>query len=631
MHGIRVHTNFSMKQFSYLTKLFVGCFIILQLLEPLVASAAPLRQNSSLQECDVITEETLQDELNNVTQDVVEKASASLDVKRIVATQWRTLEMDAAINSEVDAAVERVKSREDYWNKFLSGWSTAKAEELTTAVTTETFDSPVFRKKIDDLSQAVAQQIGEEIAVLSAQSVSAAFFCLQTFINGNYSNALVSTFEEQVRVATQEAGVGEDSALDNSLLNVVGQHKTALGGVGVIIVAQVSKRIIIELGETISERIVGRIVGRVLGKAGSTIIPIAGWLIGAGMIAYDVYTNRDGAIPQISETLKSEEVKSGIREEIAASIEPELQRALPQIAREISNQLYNEWRDVKRNIRQVLELANEDDAFQAILARLDTPDELSKLVNLVGVLLPTVGRDGLLAAVGDGSFEALYQQPEAALKIVEDTGSIQEALTWADTVGQLLTGVVQYEIYKHQPPDGLDKSLLEKLLGLNDDVAIGKLALLDPQTLGTLMELSSANLVTLGNQLTPTDLEALASYISVLNQSQRNQLVARISSHPETVAQLSDATLRDYLAANSSDFEQAMSFLFSPKEGLAAFNDLTQVATGTVPWQLFLYKYGTGQSVLVSGALLLAALVLLRLVLGAIGWIFSPITNLFRR
>jgi hypothetical protein len=613
-------------------RLLLVLFLLAQVCQPLSAQAAPYSQSSSLQECDVITEETLQDELNKVTQEVVAQASTSLDVARIVADQWRELEMDTAINREVDAAVERVKSREDYWNKFLSGWSAAKAEELTTAVTTETFNSPTFRTKIDDLSLAVAQQIGEEIAVLSAQSVSAAFFCLQTFINDNYSGALVSTFEEEVRLATEDTAVGDDSALDNNLLSVVSQHKTALGGVGVIIVAQVTKRIIIELGETISERIVGRIVGRVLGKAGSTIIPIAGWLIGAGMIAYDVYANRDGAIPQISETLKSEEVKGGIRTEIVASIEPELQRALPQIAREISNQLYNEWRDVKRNIRQVLELANESATFQNILNGLNTPDELSKLVDLVGVLLPTIGRDELLATVEDGSFATLYQQPRAAFQIVEDTASVEEALTWADTVGLLLDQVVQYEIYKHQPPDGLDKPLLEKLFALEDEVTIEKLALLTPATLRTLLELSSTNLVMLGNELTPADLEALAGYMEVLDQNQRNQLVTRISSHPETVAQLSDETLRDYLANNSNaNFEDALRFLLAPKEGLAAFNDLTAVATGSVPWRLFLYKYGTGQSVLVSGVLLLAALVLLRLVFGALGWLFSPITGLFRR
>lgn len=612
-------------------RMLLAFIILLEVLHPLAVEAAPVAQSSSLQECDVITEETLQDELNKVTQDVVATASEQLDVGRIVAAQWRVLEMDIAIDQEVDAAVERVKSREDYWNKFLSGWSTAKAEEITTAITMETFDSPNFHEKIDELSQAVAQQIGEEIAVISAQSVSAAFFCLQTFIDGNYSGALVSTFEEEVRLAAEEAGFDENSALDSNLLTVAGQHRTALGGVGVIIVAQVSRRILIELGESISKRIAGRIVGRVLGKAGSTIIPIAGWLVGAGMIAYDVYSNLDGAIPEISNTLKSEEVKEGIRGEITAAIEPELKRELPQIAREVSNQLYNEWRDVKRNIRQVLELAGENSAFQSILSSLETPQQLSKLVDLVGILLPTVGRDGILTAVENQSFAQVLQLPEAAFKIIEDTGSIEEALAWSEAVGTLLNGVVDYEIYKHQPPNGLEPDLLEALLALDNEVAIEKLVLLPPETLQTLLQIASTNLVSLSTQLTATDLASLASYIEVLGQQERNQLVARISSNPELVAQLSDETVRDYLAANRDNFDEVLGFLLSSKEGMAAFNDVVQVATGGVPWQLFFYKYGTGQSLLVSGAMLLAALVLIRLVFGAIGWLLSPITGMFRR
>lgn len=610
---------------------FTICFILLQLLQPLSLYASPLSQATSLQECDVITEETLQDELNKVTQQVVEEASAQLDVSRIVASQWRQLEMDAAIDREVDAAVERVKNREDYWNKFLSSWSAEKAEELTLAVTTETFDAPTFHSAIDELSLAIAQGIGDEIAELSAQSVSAAFFCLQTFIDGNYSSALVSTFEEEVRLATEASTVNENNALDNNLLTIAGQHRTALGGVGVIIVAQVSKRIVLELGELISKRIAGRIVGRVLGKAGSTLIPIAGWLIGAGMIAYDLYSSRDGALPQIQETLKSEEVKAGIRDEITAEIEPELRRELPQIAREISNQLYNEWRDVKRDIRQVLELAEADAAFAAILNELSTPNELSKLVNLVGVSMRTLGRDGLLQAVDDGSFGQLLQQSEAAFVILDDTGSLEDALTWTATVGNLIDDVVRYEVYKHQPPTGLERSALEKLLALQDAVAIQKLALLDPATLNTLLGLSTTNLVTLANAVDATELSAVADYLTSLDQTRRNQLIAQISSNPATVAQLNDPTLRDFMATSAVDFESALAFVLAPKTGTAPFTDLTNVATGQVPWQLFLYKYGMGQSALAVGALILAALVALRVILGLLGWLFSPITSLFGR
>ncbi len=621
------------------TLLFTGAFLLLQILQPLSLYAAPpwqttaqaTPQTTSLQECDVITEETLQNELNEVTQAVVAAAAARLDVGQIVATQWRRLEMDTVVDQEVDSAVERVKNREDYWNKFLSSWSAEKAEELTIGVTTEAFESPTFRAQIDALSLAVAEGIGEEIAVLSAESVSAAFFCLQTFIDGNYSGALVSTFEEEVRLATEAASVNENSALDSNLLSIAGQHKTALGGVGVIIVAQVSKRIVLELGEVISKRIAGRIVGRVVGKAGSTLIPIAGWLIGAGMIAYDLYNSRDGALPQIQETLKSEAVKAGIRNEITAAIEPELQRELPQIAREIANQLYNEWRDVKRNIRQVLELADEEPAFAAILATLERPAELAKLVELVGVSLRTLGRDGLLQAVNEGTFLELFYQPEAAFTILADTGSLTEALAWSAAVDTLITDVVRYEIHKHQPPTGLERSLLETLLALDDPTAIQTLVLLDPETLRILLTISTTNLVTLANQMQATELQAIAGYLTDLNQSQRNQLIAQISRNPAAVNQLEKSGVRQYLAENDDSFADGLGFLLSPQTGMAPFADVTQVATGQIPWQLFFYKYGAGQSLLLVVVAVVVLLLVLRLLFGLIGWLFRPITTLFAR
>ncbi|MCB0061790.1 MAG: hypothetical protein KDE19_06740, partial [Caldilineaceae bacterium] len=111
--------------------------------------------------------------------------------------------------------------------------------------------------------------------------------------------------------------------------------------------------------------------------------------------------------------------------------------------------------------------------------------------------------------------------------------------------------------------------------------------------------------------------------------TQRNQLIARISSNPETITQLSDTTLRDYLADSSANFDDALAFLFSPKDGMAPFTDITQVVTGKTPWQLFLYKYGMGQSALAVGVLLLAALIALRIFFGLIGWLVSPITGLF--
>lgn len=625
-----------MKEYTIMTYLqrFVFLLLVLTLvLQPVTLWAGPLPQatDSTLQNCDTVDEDALQQELNSITQEVVAASAEQINIGRIVETQWRELKMDTIIDAQVDRAVERVKGEEDYWNKLLSSWSAETAAELTRKVTNYTFEAETFQNKIDELSHNVALGISGEIALLSAQSVSAAFFCLQTFISRNYSGALVSAFEEQVRLAAENVNYGGNEALDASLLSVIGQHKTALGGIGVIIVAQISRRIMVEIGETIAERIAGRIVGRILGRAGSTLIPIAGWLLGAGMIAYDLYSSRDGALPQIQETLKSEEVKSGIRGEITASIEPELKRELPQIARDISNQLFNQWRDVKRNIRQVLELSNENANFNALLNSQKTPEDLAKLVSLVGASLPALGHDGLLEAVDSGLFAQVFAQPEAAFQIVSDSGSLQDAIDWSNAAGNLLDQVVATEVYKHQPADALDKALLEKLLAVNDKAAIQKLALLKPEALQALLTVSTSNLATLATGVEAADLEALAAFLPTLNQTQVNQLVARVISEPSTISHLQDPALRDYLANNDTNLEAALPFLLSPKEGMAPLLDAGQVILGQASWRLFLFKYGVGQSALVTVGAILLALIALRLVLGLIGWLFSPITRLFGR
>ena len=116
----------------------------------------------------------------------------------------------------------------------------------------------------------------------------------------------------ELQAETENLQLGNDSNADLGIWTVIDRHKSALGGVGVIIATQIAKRIVVELGETIADRVAGDLVVRVLGKAGTTLIPVAGWVVGAGLIVYDLYQSRDGAIPQIQERLKSSEVKSAI-------------------------------------------------------------------------------------------------------------------------------------------------------------------------------------------------------------------------------------------------------------------------------------------------------------------------------
>ena len=268
-----------------------------------VLAMPPAQGDSVLRDCSRTNEDTLQDELNSVSQQIFAEQIATLDLENMISRQWVTLEMDRAMDEAVDLAVARVQSETDQWNKFLSGWSPDLARDLTLAVATYTFDAPAFRTKMDELSAAIAQDIASQLALASADSASAALYCLQTFIDTHYAAALVRAFESRVQVATSSTQLLGAGDANPDILGMVNEHQMALGGIGVIIAAQITRKIVTNIAQHVSQRVTGRIVGRILGRAGSTVIPLAGWIVGASMIAFDLYESRDGALPQIQNSL----------------------------------------------------------------------------------------------------------------------------------------------------------------------------------------------------------------------------------------------------------------------------------------------------------------------------------------
>src|SRR6476660_7451027 len=69
-----------------------------------VYAIAPLQtaQGDTLQQCDVVSEDALQDELNRVTQQVFAQTLAAVDINTIVAAKWNELGVDAVIDTEID-------------------------------------------------------------------------------------------------------------------------------------------------------------------------------------------------------------------------------------------------------------------------------------------------------------------------------------------------------------------------------------------------------------------------------------------------------------------------------------------------------------------------------------------------
>ena len=606
---------------KWLSLLLVGTILF----EALPAVAAPAAQSApTLQDCSTVSEETLQGELNGVTQQVFASALAEVDLDAAVTRFWVTLEMDQAVADSVDLAVQRVQSETDVWNQFLSGWSPDMAQQLTLAVASYTFDAPAFRAKMDELSAAVSQYVANQLGAASADSASAALYCLQTFIGRNYSQALVNAFEERVQVATSSASLLNSSELSPDILQLVGEHQMALGGIGVIIVAQITRKIVTSIAQKVSQRVAGKIVGRVLGKAGSTVIPIAGWLIGTGMIAYDLWESREGALPQIRTSLKSPEVAAGVRAEIAASIRPELEAEIPNLARTIANDLFVEWRNTKRNIRQVLDLAAADPQFAGILGSMTSSEQVANLVGLVGIVQANGGEPALQAAIADGTLAAVANLPASAAAIAAENGSLQSALAWHNAVGTRLDDVVALELYKGRTPETVDLDQLDRLLALGDKTAVARLSLLQPAQMDALLALPKENLNPLANQLAPDDLAWLGDQLPAMTQEQANDLMARILSQPAVVPSLRQlGDLRPVLASRSLD--SAITFVAGPKGTGDFWTDVMTVLAGSVPPGLFVAKHGVWPSLGAVLLFVLLALVVLRFLFGLGQWLVEPL------
>ncbi len=592
---------------------------------PLVAQATPIGQAEPAPPaaCASIHDEALRDELNRFAQQAIGPTGQPVDVAAAVAAAWQRVEMDQAIDAAVGHGVQTVRQQEDLWSQFLSSWSPQQAERLTQAVAAAAFSAPVFVQAMDRLAEEVAVELSAEIARLSAESASQALLCLQRYIGHRYTEAVAAAFSAELHADAATLGQVMAQEMDTGILAVLDRHRTALGGVGVIVASQLARRVVQEVGEVLARRVAGRVVGRILGKAGSTVIPAVGWAVGAALILYDVMESREGALPQIQEGLQAPAVKIAIRNAVVAELEPQVQRELPQIARNLANELYAQWLEFQRRYRLALTLADENPAFRQVLAE---TEDLAQLASLVDAMLSYLGTDALNQAIAGGHLPRLLTLPESAYQIWQVQPSVEALLAWADLAGGQMDAVVAHEIYKHKAPTELDRATLLALLALEDPEAIANLVLLKPAHLATLLTIARPHLRTLARQLSPEDLAWLAGYVQRLDPQQTNQLVAQLATRPALMERLQDSRLQEILR-RSPDLGSALAFLDGDVTLWALADDLLRLAARSVSLGLFAHKYGPVVTALVVG---LPLLLLLALAYRLVIFLLAPLAGLYR-
>lgn len=575
--------------------ILIFCFI----LNPINAVAAPLQNTDYIfPKCEEISQPQLRTDLNSILGEFIADET-NIDFGAIVNRQWHNMNVDSAMDSEIDKAVNAIAGNTDWINKFKSSWSSSKTEQLTNQITEIAFNSPELKSKFNQVSQNVASEISDKLELASAKSSSHAIDCLQKFVNRQYSQTFVDIFSQKINASVPDSQESNDSLEPNT--NLINQHKFGFAGGTVLALSITGKRI----SKTIGTRIFSQIGERILGRIGSAVIPFVGETVGALMIANDIYQSLDGTLPEIQKSLKSPQVKQIFKEKITNTVEEQIRAESPQIARELSNDIYAKWLDFQKDYRETLSLAEELPEFKSILAK---TTDLSKISLLLDTTLNSTGRSQLVTSIQDGTFEQALSLPEISYKILKNTHSLPIMVEWANLAGNQIKDVVELEIYKHSSPQDLNRQLLIEIISLQNSTAIAKILLLDIGSIRSLLTISKHNLLSLADKLTANDLQNLAGYLRELKQSQINQLVKFLLNNNPSIVNNSDV-MTDII--NSSDMNAAIKFWETPKNRTSIFNGVLKVFLGTISWHLFTNKYGTPVALLIISISLLAVLAIL--------------------
>lgn len=555
-------------------------------------AAAPFMQRSpggqyTIGDCNRVERGQLRNEIEAHVLAVLQNEAKPFDVDAIVGRAWTELQMDAAIDAEVAHAVDALMQSEDYFNRLLSGWWPEKAEEYAERVANDAFGSPTFRAKLDALSAAIGREVAKQVEAQFAQAASVALLCLQAYVGERYSQAFFELFAGRVQQETQALALDPLSAPTSTALV---DHRLALTGVAAIVATQLIHRLSVKLSEKLAQRVAGRIIGRILGRAGSSFIPIAGWVVGIGLIVYDLWEGGQGALPQIQEALQSEEVKQKIRQEIADAVRDDLPEQASMIALETAASLIEQWQGFCDAYAYVCMVAEENADFRRLLQE-TTLDELEAVANLVNFYMRQLGRAELDRALADGSLGLLLTVPEAALTILSETYSTAETLAWVQLAGDALERVAAWGVHRRARPEEFTPATFAAFISLPKKEMAQKLLALSAEKRNALLKLPQETLIQLLEVQPVADLDWLAGYLLLPDQPQAQEVVTEVVEGRLTVGDLRNpAPLRSPTIVPSSSP--------SPLPGAAASEPVVETVSPTT-------NFGFPSPLLLVGLLLI--------------------------
>lgn len=587
---------------SGMTPRIANAFLVALLISTIMPARPTFAQETSpapytFQECDQVEEALLRDELNGITQSIFDPEKVRLEIEAIVGIKWTELDLDSTVDEAVDAAVARARSETDWWDRVKSNWSADTTKELTEKVATYAFASESFVTAVNQLSENIAGELVDELRIMTAQSASSALQCVQAFIGDTFSQTMAAVLEEQLQGRIDEVTVDADPE-NATILDILELHPELLSGVAVIVGTQLAKRFAAKMAQNIA----GKVITRILGKLVTSAIPIVGWIIGGGLIVWDVINAGEGAFPQIRDALKGEQTKAELRKHIAKEVHEELlaELDLTELSRSVSNDVYSQWQGFRRKYGRVLELAEANPRFQGILD--NTPvEEVKKLADFVSVVEAKLGSAELESLLDKGQFERLLALPRDVLEMLELGVEPDIVIEWADLAGESITQLVATELYRvASPTDFRDRADLERVLVLNDAEHIQKAMLLDREDRDAVLALPTVHIEQVLEEFSPEELSWLAKeYLTKLSAQERNVLVDRVLREPRLKTELGIELVQVTLL-EGQDFEETLEYITlkaGDRPWAAQVIDMLAAIgpalSGELSWALFWHYEGT--------------------------------------
>ncbi len=559
------------------------------------ASAAAMSR-AEYEACQARDETGFRAAVEAITRKGLEVGIATLDYKALVADEWRRGNVDDVIDRQVDQAIGEVRDESSWFKLWSSLASRESSQELATTAAERVYRSEPIKKAIEGLATGIGKEIGKRIELATIDTAGPATQCMQAFLGRRYGSMIARV------VAT---GAGKEYGVDPAKAgSQVSGGQVAIEGSGAIAgtVVLVVRRQLANMAARIGQRIVGSVLSR--------LVSVVAGGVGLVLIAKDVWDFRHGVLPIIATEMKAKETKDKVREELAKSIADQIGDSVKDIAEKTAERVVEIWQEFRRTHAKVVELAERDDAFRRFLETVKA-DDLPRVDEMVGLVLASEGEAGVLKRLGDGTLQrAITSLPPAALDIAREARSLETALQWAAAAGDSLPKVVEYEIHRRAKPEAFTLASLQRLIGLQDKLAVTRLASLQPSARNALFELDDIEVKKLARALDEPQLNSLAGYLTGLDKAPAQRVLRAVAQTPARMAELAQPSVREAILA-SRDQSAAVGMMLQvsalPNPSLLLEHAQLVLDGRVSPWLLWA-KHSVAMAAIGAAALLLLAI-----------------------